>query len=1101
MVFLARAVLTLVLLVPSLSILSTLSTAAAAQTVTGTMQGTVRDTSGAVLPGVTVTIASVDTGGAREVVTNDAGFFHAPFVSLGQYRVTATLSNFGTVVREGIEITLNRTTVVDFELNPSVTDTVTVNAQPPVINSTNGEIKSSLTAAQIMDKPTLNPGSFLSLAEIFPGFQENPFSGQNNPTLSSGSSINFNGTGSRAATFQINGVNNDDSSENQNRQGVALSTIAEFQVISNSYTAEFGRSAGAVVLVQTKSGTNSVHGDLYEYYQNNQLNAKAFFSSQLPKPDRTRHQYGGTVGFPLRRDKLFAFLSADRTRVEGESAYTRDLFLPSELAAPRLTRGNDTPANRAFIDSVLARYPSGATPNDARSNRTYQTLFSIDQPDQDYSGRIDWNAGKSDTVFVRQQYTRQIRESQDIIIGEQARQNNKQQNIGATWTHIFSPRTLGEFRYGLGMRDTNVDIAAGNDTPIIRFAASPVSGSIIGNAGAYPINRHQTDHQFVYNLSTVLGSNHSIKTGMDIRRQQLDDNADNFTRGFWNFNRVCLGTTYDTAYAAFLDGCVANFQRGYGPAFLENRLNEYNLYAEDSWRIGSSLTLNLGIRYEYVSAPREAGDRIDYTMRDDRNNVEPRLGFAYAPRWSEGWLARLTGGPENASIRGGYGTYHGRIFQSVFSQGGASVRFNPPDAALLNITNTPTQLDLADPTGGFVFQPGRTNQTARVMLTLIDPELEMPYTHQWNLTVERKMPFDSSIRLTYSGTRGMGFLKYAQDNLPISPLDRPVTVIDHPLNAPAAGFPDLRGVTIDRVAADVNCAGTGLPGLPVNADCPNVVPIANNEVSFRVPRTNERRPDPRYTTNLKISNGADQWYNGLQVEWVKRLSASLQFNAAYTWGKALDTLSEATAGAGGDTNQTGLDPRFSRGLALFDTRHRFTFNGSYRLPFFEERRDLVGQLLGGWQASAVVKLVSGTPFTVTNGVGRDLNFDGFSEASRPVLTDQSLLYTSVDDPSTSRQALPLSAFRVPQFGDTELVGRNTFFGDGTNVVDFGLYKSFALPAEHRVLLRLEMYNAFNQAQFGFPARSIAEPATFGQITGTSTLYSPRVIQIAVRYLF
>jgi hypothetical protein len=272
-------------------------------------------------------------------------------------------------------------------------------------------------------------------------------------------------------------------------------------------------------------------------------------------------------------------------------------------------------------------------------------------------------------------------------------------------------------------------------------------------------------------------------------------------------------------------------------------------------------------------------------------------------------------------------------------------------------------------------------------------------------------------------------------------------------------------------------------------------------VSFRVPRTNERRPDPRYTTNLKISNGADQWYHGLQIEWIKRLSASLQFQAAYTWGKAIDTLSEATSGSGGDTNQTGLDPRFSRGLALFDTRHRFTFNGSYRLPFFEERRDLVAQILGGWQASAVVKLVSGTPFTVTNGVGRDLNFDGFSEAARPVLVDPSILSTSIDNPSTSRQALPLSAFRIPQFGDTELVGRNTFFGDGTNTVDFGLYKAFAMPANHRLLLRLEMYNAFNQVQFGFPSRSIDTPATFGQITGTSVLYNPRVVQIAVRYTF
>ncbi len=167
-------------------------------------------------------------------------------------------------------------------------------------------------------------------------------------------------------------------------------------------------------------------------------------------------------------------------------------------------------------------------------------MFSIDQPDQDYSGRIDWNAGKSDTLFVRQQYTARSARLRTSSLASRPRQNNKQQNIGATWTHIFSPRTLGEFRYGLGTRDTNVDIAAGNDTPIIRFIGSPVSGAIIGNAGAYPINRHQTDHQFVYNMSTVLGSNHSIKSGVDIRRQQLDDRADNFTRGFWKFNRVCL---------------------------------------------------------------------------------------------------------------------------------------------------------------------------------------------------------------------------------------------------------------------------------------------------------------------------------------------------------------------------------------------------------------------------------------------------------------------------------------------------------------------------------------------------------------------------------
>ncbi len=222
----------------ALTLILALATAAAAnaQTVTGTLQGTVTDTNGGVLPGVTITITHVDTGTGRVIVTNAEGIYNAPFLQIGRYRVKAALAGFGAVTREGIEVRLNDTRVVDIKLDPRVTQEVTVTADAPAINVTNAEIKGSLTAEQIMDKPTLSAGSFLSLAETFTGFQENPTSGQNNPTASSGSSINFNGTGTRGATFQINGVNNDDSSENQNRQGAALSTIQEFQVLKNGYS-------------------------------------------------------------------------------------------------------------------------------------------------------------------------------------------------------------------------------------------------------------------------------------------------------------------------------------------------------------------------------------------------------------------------------------------------------------------------------------------------------------------------------------------------------------------------------------------------------------------------------------------------------------------------------------------------------------------------------------------------------------------------------------------------------------------------------------------------------------------------------------------------
>jgi hypothetical protein len=1069
---------------------------ARAQTVAGTMQGTVTDATGGVLPAVTVVIRNTETGAVREVLTNEVGFYSAPFLPIGRYTVTASMSGFGTSVRDNVEVGLNQTRVANFQLSPSGrAETVTVTATAQPINTVNAEVKNTLNSQQILDKPTINPGSFLSLAEIFPGFQENPTSGQNNPTASSGSSINFNGTGTRGATFQINGVNNDDSSENQNRQGVSLSTIKEFQVISNTYSAEFGRGYGAVVLVQTKSGTNNWRGDVFEFMQDsNDLTALRKFATV--KPDNQRHQYGGTVGFPILRDRLFGFLSLDRTKFDGSQNYARDLLLSNERT-PRLTRGNDTPANRAWIQSIIDRYPT-ATPNDPRSNRTYSTVIGFRWPDQDYSGRLDWQRGQ-DSVVARYQYTHQLRETDDVIRGEQARQDNKQQNFGLTWTKIFTSRLVGELRYGLGLRDTNVNIADGNDTPIVRFTASPVSGTIIGNAGAFPILRDQKDNQFVGNLTWMFANNHSLKLGTDIRRQQLDDFADSNSRGLWTFNRVCGGVTYPTAYDAFLDGCIASFTKAYGPFFLENRLNEANFYIEDNWRVRPSLTVNLGFRYEYISAPKEAQDRITYGIKADSNNYEPRLGAAWSLPASSNWIGIVTGRQNgDASLRGGYGITHGRIFQSVFSQSGASLRTNPPNALSRTISTQPGILNVSDPTLGFVFTPGP--QTTRHSITIASPDLEVPYTHQWSASYERKLPFDSVLRLNYNGNHVVGTLKYALNNLPQSPLAGPVTVVNHPNNAPAAGFPDLRGRVIDRIASNVQCAGTGLPGIAINAACPVAVPIADNEISLRVPRTNERRPDPRYTTNLMVSNDAESWYDGLQIELAKQMSRGLQLTASYTRSRSLDTTSEATFVGAGDSNQQGPNSAYAKGYSRFHTPHRFALNGTWLVPFFRGRTDLIGQVLGGWQLSGVLKLTSGTPFTVTQ-TGLDLNFDGFAEG-RPVLVDRSILGRTINNPATSQAQLPASAFRLYTIGDTldSVVPRNAFYGDGLETLDLGLFKSFSLGQQKSLSLRLEAFNVLNAVQYGFPTTDVSS-ATFGQLTALNTLYIPRTLQLAVRFRY
>ncbi len=1097
-----------------------------AQTVSGTLRGTVSDANGAAIPNATVTVRSTETGLERTAVSSDSGLFNFPFLPIGNYVVESTRTDFNKVTQENVRISLNETTVVNIRLDPTVTGEVTVTDEAAPINTTNQQIAGSLTGDQISERPVANQTNFLSLAETFTGFQENPTSGQNNPTLSSGSSINFNGTGTRGATFQINGVNNDDSSENQNRQGAALATIKEFQVITNSFTAEFGRGYGAVVLVQTLSGTNNLDGSLYWYHNNSSLNAKSFFS-HLAKPVNRRNQFGGVVGFPILKNKLFGFISVDHLESSGSLGFTRDVPTVLERNPATWFNGSnpngrfDSPGNRAFIQSVMDRF-ANTLPNSTRGTqgRVFEGQIGFDFPDRDYSARIDWNATKNDTVFARYQFTHQKRFADDIIIGERADQNNRQKNFGLTWTHIFNTNLVGEFRYGVGERKTLVDIAAGNDTPIIRFANSgAISSPTIGNAGSFPIHRFQRDSQFVYNISYVAGGSHFIKAGTDIRFQRLDDLADNFSRGFYNFTTSCIvpnpepnPTTptitinYPTGWDALFNGCIGNFQVSYGPFFLENRIGESNFYLEDSWKVFPNLTLNLGARYEYVNAPRERNGAIEYGFRDDKNNIEPRVGFAYSPDFSGGFLNTIFGSSGESSIRAGYGIYHGRLFQSVFSQAGAGIRFNPPNALFRNDTIPSTVFNptnLQDPTNGFVFVPGP--QSSRHSITTADPDLEMPYTQQWNLTFERQLPWASALRVSYTGNRGIGLVEFVPTNLPVHDANG-VRVANHPNNGSLAG-------QIIRPAADIFCAGT--TARTITDQCPSAVDRATNEYSLRFPLNNERRPDPRYGQNTIISNGAWSYYHGLQAEWSKRLSHGFNFQAAYTWSKAIDTNSEATFVGAGDTNANGPDDTISRGLSRFHSPHRFTFFGTYRFPFFNKDNGPLGQILGGWEISSVFKWAHGTPFTVS-GAGFDLDLNGFSEI-RPFLLDPSILGSRIDDPETAREILA-GAFRIPtSINDiTSLVGRNTFYIDGVKNVDFNITKRFRMPWEgHNLVFRADLFNAFNHVQFGIPNASytvnvVAAPGTdarprlnsqLGALTGLANTYSPRNIQFSLKYMF
>lgn len=1212
-----------------------------AQTVTGTLSGHVTDKSGATAPQAKVTATNEQTGAVREATSNTEGFYQISFLPIGNYQVTAVLAGFRTVEKHGVVVELNKNTVSDFVLEPSsVSASVEVlGGEIPLIDTTSGELNLTLNELQVQATP-LAGRNYISLVEQVPGFQPAAFNGSsNNPTNSTGSYASFSGQGTRSSTFQIDGVNNDDSSENQNRQGVNISTIKEFQVLTNAYSAEFGRAGGAVILVQTKSGTNQFHGDAYDFIQNDIFNANDFFQNRsgAKRPAVRRNQYGGTIGGPILKNKLFFFGSGEKVSNVGKGSISRFTWLPTD--GPRACNPGETPQPKGpycvdpnthpnlqrdlnFIKSVMNLWNTpelqGKTPNDpaacsqliqsGRPNRCVLVSgLGFSFPDSDYTGRLDWTTNSSTTMTARYQYSRQIRTSPRIIMGDNfGTINNRQYNLGYTLTHVYSPRQTGEFRYGFGNRNTNQGVTDGNNLPTIRFGAIastlvnpmassdtlPFGGTVIGTSTNVPINRLERDHQLVYN-HTIVFSRHTLRMGIDQRFDALDDIASGTQRGFWTFgsinsaSQVRAGTGF-TGWEDFLDGVLTNFNLGFGQPKAENRYGETNLYAQDDIRLKRNLTINLGLRWEGVRPPHEIKDRFSYGYGGDYNNIGPRVGFAWTPEGQNSFLRKITGGPGNLVVRGGYGIYYDRVFQSIFSQSGLNFRFQPPNGFLLtsfsnpclanpggNVT-TPSgtvfvnggQFEVSDPSCGFQFTPGAASRTPtaacsasangcgptgqgvkvlggqlQTSLLLPDPNFHLPYVQQWNLGIERKLPWNLAVQLAYNGNRGLGLPFFSGINDARFPITSPLDTVDV---SGGVGAPNFQPVVYDKFCQDfsnpicntLDKSGSVLPAssgaLKSFASLTSTTAslaqkgiviingVPHGYISLNTTRVSDRRPDPANGRNVLLSNFAFTYYNAMLLKVTKATTHGFTLSGWWTWSKTMDTGSEATF-TGTDVNAPvgAINPQASlRALSSFHQTHRLVISYAYTPPWFKDQRGVLGRLAGGWTISGVTTFASGLPFTVL--AGYDVNLDGVG-GDRPIITDPGILLHSVDagrapSPCLSKLAgtqcldtisqsqLPGDSFLPPQSSvisgqrsgaqfivapgenfPAASVGRNTFLEQGQKNFDAGLSKSFHIAERASLELRMELYNAFNRVTFGVPDRTLNSTVPLGRIEGTANL--------------
>lgn len=1185
---------------------------ASAQTVTGTLNGTVTDTTGAVVPGVEVIAKSNETGAIRTTKTSAEGYYSMPFLPLGSYDVIINVAGFKKITKTGLLIELNKTTVSNFGLEIStIGDAVQITGETPQIETTTGELKHSLDEKRIEDTP-LAGRNFISLVEQIPGFSISSFggdasSGQNNPTNSSGSFAAFGGLGGRATTFQVDGVSNNDSSENQNRQGVNISTIKEFQVLTNAFSAEFG-GGGAAVLVQTKNGTNRFKGDAFDFIQNDIFNANGFFRNAAgrssttgqplaPRPPVRRQQYGGTLGGPLwfpkawfgpasydGRDRLHFFISAERIYNKSGSSFTRVIFLPGEepkacpvvngvtvnpspgdplrnFCVDPLTHPN-LPRDLAFMRSVIRLYQTpqlqGVQPNDpnacaqliasGRENRCVTLGITTVQPRSDYTGRLDFKATRSDNLWLRYQYSRQIDNTGRFIMGDTfGARNDRQYNIGLTETHVWSARQVSEFRYSFGNRATLQDVSDGNDIPVIRFNQNLCTGigvgacgGIIGTSTNVPINRRQRDHQFVFN-HTFSFSRHTLKAGVDHRNQALDDVTGDRARGFWTFGtndtlaNIQARRGY-TSFENFMRGFITTYQKGYGNPYAENRFGETNVYLQEDVRVKRNLTLNLGLRYEYVRAPKEAQNRFDYMVQNDTNNIQPRFGFAYSPSFENGWLHSLTGGTGKTVIRGGYGINHTRVFQSIYSQNQLSIRTQPPNG-YADVFSGRCPNEISDPACGFTFTPGfavySTAFTAasaqntgvvrdiggRLASTLLVPNknLQMPYVQQWNLTIERQLPKNYAVQLSYAGNRGIGYPWFDSGNDALFPFVSPSLLVD-------IGGGNFKPVVFDRACTSTvdpicrnpaNANDTAVGSLrsfsALNSTTATLAQkgiviengVPHGYISLAQPRTQERRPDATLGRFVNLNNFGWSYYHAATLKVTKRLSNGLSFNAFYTFSKAIDTGSEQTATVV-DTNapasKKGGAAASLRGLSAYHAAHRMVAGYSYELPFMRSQRGVLGRIIGGWKVTGTTTLQSGNPFSVT--LGYDANGDGLA-GDRPRIADLSVLGTSVDNGRRNEQGVQISTLQLPgnafipaqagTIGQQDRlylpgegldgqVGRNTFFLQGLNHTDMTMGKSFRIRETVKLNVRMELYNVFNRVTFGAPSRSILSANRLGTIT-------------------
>jgi outer membrane receptor protein involved in Fe transport len=1032
-----------------------------AQVATGTISGTVRDNTGAVLPGVTVVVQNQDTGISRTVLTNEAGYYSAPSLGVGQYGLMLSLPGFQTVERTGITLTVGREAVVDVQLSVgAIAQTLEVTEEAPLVATTNASVSFTVGDTTIRELP-LNGRDLTELVLLNPGVND-AMVHSNADKYGYGRRISISGARGEDNSFLLDGsyIGNFRRQPPSGPGGALFGaeTVREFEVVTNSYSAQYGRVLGGVFNAVSKSGDNGWHGGIYEFLRNSSLDARNFFD-QRQKPDDPRlppfrrNQFGATFSGPIVRNKAFFFANYEGLR---ESLTTTQFTVVPDLNA----RKGILPGGRTVqVNPIMGRYlqyiaepsPGGINFGDGTAQRIW-TGKRID--DDDFGqARLDYQMAANDSFFARLT-------ASDSLRRNDASPNSKEyalydsvttRLLTLSETHIFSPRLLNTFQFSAnGVRpedfattpkipDDLLSVPGGNP-PTLGYGFGLDSGT-----SHYITNRFNVQNDITWTLT-----NHSLRFGGMLERLQSNITNVNRPQGAWTFANV---EQWLLANPRQYRGTPP----GYGNPSFGYRQWLFGLYTQDDWRIAKPLTLNIGLRWEPYTVPTEVNGRMASLrnitdpaltvgppwLNHSWGDLEPRLGFA--------WRTTDSG---KTSVRGGVGLFRTPLDSNVYWSAMSRTWPYQPEFQFALTANDAKFFPLAVP----LIASKLAGANLGVGAAWDYQNMRSPRVWQYNLNIQQQIGDSSVVSLGYTGHRG----------------DRETSLGDY--NVPTAVF---------------------------------------NGSSYEFPATAKKLNSNFEGINLSKTN-ARSWYNALLLSFQKRLSAGLQMQVSYTYSKVIDQsdsdIKASEVGAGGGTLKYVYDLNAQRALSAYDIRNVLSINYTYDIPSARRLKGPAGSVLSGWRLSGIVKMQDGQPFSVNRTASSFLS--GLSGS--PGLISPNLVpgFTAGQitwgNPNRSKDPTGLgryfnpAAYSLPGVRDLGNVGRNTLIGPGVAMWNAALSKNMAVSEGKNLEFRGEFFNVLNRANFAAPSPSVfdasgARLGNAGVIQSTNT--TSRQIQFGLKLSF